>query len=107
MVIEDKNQVVYVSGSLRIDQWPVIRTTAFLVYERYPLGIIIDFSGVRWVSSAGESTLIAAINEIEQHSLPFTLVTFSSTTEALLSPSVSRRLAEGAERWWNRMHGMA
>ena len=107
MVVESRNHVVYVSGSLRCNQWPVIRTTAFLVYECSPLRVIIDFSGVRWVSAEGESTLIAALHEIEQHSLPFTLLNFSSAVEPLLSASVSRRLAEGSEHWWNRLCGMA
>jgi anti-anti-sigma regulatory factor len=107
MVVEDRRQIVYVSGSLRANQWPVIRTTAYLVYERYPLGVAIDFSGVRWVSAAGESTLIAALHEIEQHTLPFTLLNFSSAVEPLLSASVSRRLAEGTEQWWNRLCGTA
>jgi len=105
MVIENRNNIVCVSGSLRCNQWPVIRTSAFLLFELYPLGIAIDFSGVRWVSAAGESTLINAIDEIELHRLPFVLLNISASVEPLLSPYVSRRLAAGAERWWNRLTG--
>src|SRR5947209_101272 len=103
MVIESRNNIVCVSGSLRSNQWQVIRTSAFLAYERYPLGIVIDFSGVRWVSAAGEGTLVAAIDEIEQRRLPFALLNVSSAVEPQLSPHVSRRLEAGSERWWNRL----
>ena len=105
MVIEDRRQIIYVSGSLRSNQWPVIRTTAHLVFEHYPLGIAIDFSGVRWVSAAGEATIVAAMNEIDDHNLPFALLNFSSVVEPLISHSVSQRLARGTEVWWNRLCG--
>ena len=105
MFIESRNNIVCVSGSLRSNQWHVIRTSACCVYELYPLGIVIDFSGVRWISAAGENTLIAAIDEIELHRLPFLLLNFSSDVDPLLSTYLSRRLAAGSERWWNRLSG--
>ena len=105
MVIEERHNVVAVSGALTRSQWPIIRTTAFLVYERIGSGVIIDFSGVRWLSSAGESTLIDAMNEIERCRLPFTILTVSNSAAALLSDSVARRLTFGTERWWSRMWG--
>lgn len=105
MVIEERAHLVFVSGSLRTNQWPVIRTTAYLVFHRNPLGIVIDLSGVRWVTAAGESTLTAAIEEIERDRLPFVLLNVTSAVEPLLSPCVSRRLAAGSERWWERLCG--
>ena len=107
MVIEHRRHVVYVSGSLCSNQWPVIRTTAFLILEQYPTGIVINFTEAQWASAAGESTLVAAMNEIERHNLPFVLLNFSSSSDPVLSASVSRRLAEGAETWWNRLSGAA
>ena len=56
MFIESRNNIVCVSGSLRSNQWHVIRTSACCVYELYPLGIVIDFSGVRWISPAPHET---------------------------------------------------
>ncbi len=105
MVIEDRNHIVYVSGALRSDHWPVIRTTAYIVYQRHPPGVVIDFSGVRLLHSGGERTLIAAIDEIERRHLPFTLLNVSSLAGRQLSPNVYRRLAAGAELWWNRFCG--
>ncbi len=106
MVIEIRDNVVCVSGSLRGNQWAVIRTSAFLAFELHPLGIVIDFSGVKWISAAGESTLITAIDEIELHRLPFVLLNVLPAVSPLLSSSLTRRLDAGSECWWNHMYGL-
>jgi anti-anti-sigma regulatory factor len=105
MFIETRRQMVYVSGSLRSNQWEVIKTTALLTYSSYPGGVLIDFSGVRWVNSSGETTLVSAMEDIERHNLPFTLLNVASSVEAHLSTAISRRLAEGSEMWWKRLWG--
>src|ERR1051325_1140985 len=63
MVIENCNEVVYVTGLLGTNQWPAIKTTATLVALSYPEGVVIDFSGVHWASQSGESTLEAALDD--------------------------------------------
>lgn len=105
MVIETRRNIISISGALQTNQWHVIRTTAFLVYERFPREVVIDFAGVRWISTDGESTLADAIDEIERCSLPFVLLTVSRTAQLQLSSSVSTRLSAGTERWWNRLCG--
>jgi anti-anti-sigma regulatory factor len=117
MVIENCREVIYVTGTLCANQWPAIKTLAILVSLRYPEGVVIDFSGVRWVSMSGESTLIAAMDDIEQQDLPFALVNLSSSVQTTLTTSVSRRLealsearrislAIFSETWWKRLWGV-
>src|SRR5215467_4156784 len=88
MVIETCQEVVYISGWLGTNQWPVIKTTAAQIYERYPQGIVIDLSGVQWISEEGERTLIAAMDDIESQDLPFALVNLSSSVQTTLTTSV-------------------
>ena len=83
----------------------MIRTSALLLFELYPLGIVIDFSGVKWVSAQGEYTIVAAIDEIERQQLPFLMLNLSASVAPQLSSHVSRRLAAGSELWWDRLCG--
>ena len=106
MVIESRHRVIYVSGALRSNQWQVIRTTAAQVYDHYRTDVLIDLSGVRWVTAAGESTFVSALNDIEAGDLPFVLVNFSPLVEPLVSQSLSQRLAQRTEIWWNRFCGV-
>ena len=118
MVIETNREVVYVSGSLCANQWPVIKTTACLVCEEHPGGVVIDFSGVRYLSEMGEHTFIEAAADIERHRLPFFLTKLPCRARSLLSPSSSCPHQEEANRlrlprdlnletWWNRIWGNA
>ncbi|HLJ57816.1 MAG TPA: hypothetical protein VKT77_22455 [Chthonomonadaceae bacterium] len=105
MFIETRRNIVSVSGSLRGDQWPVLRTSAYLAYECHPLGIVIDFSGVSRVVAGGEATLASALEEIDRQRLPFVLLNFPTFAQSLMAPELCRRLAAGSERWWNRLSG--
>jgi anti-anti-sigma regulatory factor len=118
MVIETSREVVYVSGSLCANQWPVIKTTACLVYEEYPGGVVIDFSGVRYLSEMGEHTFIEAAADIERHRLPFFLTKLPHRAKSLLSFAESDFAYEEANRlrlprdlnletWWDRIWGNA
>ncbi len=90
VIIETDQEVIYISGALRANHWPAIRTTAYLVYASYPLGVTLDFAGIQCVSPMGEATFANALADIERHALPFAL--------AYVPSDVAARLRQGTER---------
>lgn len=118
MVIEKRKEVVYISGSLRSNQWPVIRTTAYLAYEEHPEGIVLDFSRVLAVSEKGEITFLAAAEEIVRCNLPFHLRQVPARVRTLVSPcagdhqqeercTLSQSSEVALDSWWNQIWGNA
>ncbi|HEV2471304.1 MAG TPA: universal stress protein [Chthonomonadales bacterium] len=65
MIIENKDDVVKLSGSLRKNQWMSIRAAANLLLHDHPEGIIIDCSGLGEISEAGARTFLEAMRDIE------------------------------------------
>jgi len=106
MVIEERRNIVSVSGTMRCNQWPVIRTTAFIVLNQYPQEVIIDFSGARWGAAEGEHTLTAAIDEIERLNLPFVLLNVAGPIQSRLAVPLERRLSARTELWFSRLWGV-
>ena len=60
-------------GPLLANNWAAIKTTAGLVKQTYPMGVILDFADVSVVSRLGEITFVEALFDIERESLPFVL----------------------------------
>ncbi len=120
MIIETDHEVIYMSGALRANQWPAIKTTAYLVYASYPMGVTLDFGGVRCVSVGGESTFLDALADIERHELPFALSRVPPEVAARLQQKMGNfsdsrrpdageesriRQAIGSETWWRKLWG--
>lgn len=124
MVIESHDDVVYISGSMCVNHWPAILATAYLVYERHPLGVVIDCSGVSFVSQTGAQTFIDALQHIEAEHLCFALVSIPASVQQRLEHNNShsthlqalnshqhetRRIhqAISSSSWWERLWGGA
>lgn len=120
MIIETEGEVIYISGVLRANQWPAIKTTAYLAYASYPMGVTLDFGGVTRVSSAGECTFLDALTDIERQGLPFALTCVPMEVAARLRQRTGKvydsRGAEGTEErrirqaicseaWWQKLWG--
>jgi anti-anti-sigma regulatory factor len=118
MIIETHKEVVYVSGSLRTNQWSAIKTAAYLVYASYPHGVVLDFAGVSLLSRLGETTFSDAVRDIERQQLPFVLVHLPADVKTQLEEGRLHgyiaetletkhiRQAIFSDAWWQRLWGI-
>lgn len=65
MIIETKEDVVRLSGSLMKNQWLTIKAAANLLLQNHPQGIIIDCAHLETVSEDGAKTFLEAMRDIE------------------------------------------
>jgi anti-anti-sigma regulatory factor len=65
MIIESKDDVVQLSGSLNKNQWQTIKAAAAGLLREHPTGIIIDCADLDKVSEEGAKTFVQAISDIE------------------------------------------
>lgn len=65
MIIETKEDVVRLSGTLHKNQWMTIKAAANLLLVDHPEGIIVDCSGMQGISDDGAKTFLEAMRDIE------------------------------------------
>lgn len=65
MIINSKDDVLSLSGSLHKNQWMTIKAAANLLLQDYPQGIIIDCSELTDISEGGACTFLDAMRDIE------------------------------------------
>jgi anti-anti-sigma regulatory factor/nucleotide-binding universal stress UspA family protein len=65
MIIETKDDVVRLSGSLTRNQWMTIKAAANLLLTNHPEGIIVDCSQLSSISEDGAKTFLEAMRDIE------------------------------------------
>ncbi len=65
MIIETKDDVVKLSGSLTRNQWMTIKAAANLLLTNHPEGIIVDCSYLDSISEDGAKTFLEAMRDIE------------------------------------------
>lgn len=68
MIIEAREDVVKLEGSLDSNLWPTIQAAANLLLRNHPNGIIIDGSGLKDCSTGGAETFRAGMTYIQNHS---------------------------------------
>ena len=67
MIIEARNDVVKLEGTLDKNLWPTIQAAANLLLRHHPEGIIVDGSGLAGCSPEGAKTFRDAMNYIERY----------------------------------------
>lgn len=82
MIIETRDDVVRLSGSMRKNQWLTIKAAANLLLQAHPEGIIIDASQLEDVTEEGSKTFLEAIRDIE---MARSRIVVAALPEALLS----------------------
>lgn len=65
MIIETKEDVVRLSGSLNRNQWMTIKAAVNLLLTNHPEGIIVDCSHLESISEDGAKTFLQAMRDIE------------------------------------------
>jgi anti-anti-sigma regulatory factor len=65
MIIETRDDIVRLSGSLHKNQWLTIRAATDLLLQNHPQGIIVDCSHLENVSEDGAKTFLEAMRDIE------------------------------------------
>ena len=65
MIIQTKEDIVSLSGSLNKNLWMTIKAAANLLLTKHPEGIIIDCAGLSDISENGAKTFLEAIRDIE------------------------------------------
>ena len=65
MIIETREDVVTLSGSLHKNQWMTIKAAANLLLQNHPNGIIIDCGHLAEISQDGARTFLEAMRDIE------------------------------------------
>jgi hypothetical protein len=120
MIIETLDERISLSGALRTNQWAAIRTVVFLLLGTYPEGVVLDCSGLRLVTEAGEMTFVEAIHEIEATDLPVLIAHLPHSLESAVARATEGRLyphlsasfestriqeAISSPEWWDRLWG--
>src|SRR5579862_2793790 len=67
MIIEARDDVLTLSGSLDKNLWPSIESAAWLLLRMHPGGILIDASGLTNITSEGAKTFLDAMAYIERY----------------------------------------
>src|SRR5579883_1984000 len=67
MIIEARDDVLTLSGSLDKNLWPSIESAASLLLRLHPSGILIDASGLTNITSEGAKTFLDAMAYIERY----------------------------------------
>ena len=123
MVIETNGNVIYVSGSLRTNQWPTIKAAAYLILREIPNGVVLlDCAGLRTISAEGRETFVDALRDMEARRLPLRVANLPERLQAQLeavsggrlhahlaeTPETARitQIVSSAE-WWHRLLGTA
>lgn len=65
MIIETKDDVVRLSGSLTKNQWLTIKAAANLLLQNHPQGIIVDCADLENITEEGAKTFREAMRDIE------------------------------------------
>ncbi|HZT42181.1 MAG TPA: STAS domain-containing protein [Chthonomonadaceae bacterium] len=65
MIIETRDDVVRLSGSLHKNQWLTIKAAAAMALQQHPEGIIVDCSRLEDISEDGAKTFLEAMRDIE------------------------------------------
>ena len=65
MIIQTKEDIVTLSGSLNKNLWMTIRAAANLLLTKHPEGLIIDCVGLTDISENGAKTFLEAMRDIE------------------------------------------
>lgn len=65
MIIETRDDVVKLSGSLHKNQWLTIKAAANLLLHDHPQGIIVDCAELEEISEDGAKTFLEAMRDIE------------------------------------------
>ena len=92
MIIETRDDVVQLSGSLHKNQWMTIKAAANLLLRDYPQGIIIDCGHLTDISENGAKTFLEAMRDIEAArariivaNLPMTMLAVCNTVPGVRS----------------------
>ncbi len=67
MIIEARDDVVTLEGSLVTNQWSAIQAPANLLLRFHPNGILIDAGGITRCTEDGARTFLDAMDYIERH----------------------------------------
>lgn len=65
MIIHVRGDVIELSGSLRENYWPALKSAVSLQLKRYPNGIVIDGHGLTDIDETGARTFLEASDYIE------------------------------------------
>ena len=68
MIIESKNEAVYLSGYLHKNLWWLVKSVVLMLLDEYPQGIVVDCQRLSSISLEGVDTFIEALYDIEDNS---------------------------------------
>lgn len=121
MVIETRDNIVFLSGSLIANQWPTVKTAIHLLLKSAKQGIIIDCAELQMISAEGADTFVDALREIEAKGLPIVVARMPESLQARLeglahgrSDAYTAETVEAARitqatsspLWWQRLWGI-
>lgn len=67
MIVESSEDIIRLSGPVRINYWEAIHTAIALTLERHPSGVIIDCGQITDLTPEGALTFQAAIDYVLEH----------------------------------------
>jgi hypothetical protein len=110
MVIDIKEDVVRLSGSLSGNHWPAIQSAAYMVSRWHPQWVIVDCAHLEPISPRGALTFLDAIRHIAVEEPPFILTALPEKVLAMLERHVRGRrelpIAESVETARLAPHGL-
>lgn len=67
MIVESSEDVIKLSGPIRMNFWETIQTAIALTLQRHPSGVIVDCANVTELTEEGAATFQAAIDFVLEH----------------------------------------
>jgi anti-anti-sigma regulatory factor len=87
MIIELQGAVLRLSGAIRKNEWPAIRSAAYLLLRSNPYGVVIECSGLGPITGDGAKSLLDAVRHVGASRAPFMLVSPPADVLAMLERS--------------------
>jgi len=98
MIVETKDDVIFLSGDIVSNQWRTIRTAAGLILKRHSHGVIVECSGLTSCTPDGAETFYDMMHFIERKKARIIVANLPKVIKEALThvPEVRSRLAVAA-----------
>ena len=84
VIIEIRDEIVALSGTLRRNEWRTIEAAVNLRLRKHPRGIVVDCSELKMVTPEGAETFRSVANHLQKTDARFVVASLSETVAATL-----------------------
>ena len=84
---KDSPNVLPLAGEIDLHVSPIVRMSLSRMIAKKPKQLVVDFSGVSYIDSAGLATVIDAMREVEAYGGKFALAALQETVRSIFEMS--------------------